>query len=576
MHQATRTLLASLIRRCAPIIICQIALTALLCFLLRDVDLELGQRGFQPRGDMRTLVETGSEEFLASLLLVGVNALVAGGFVLLLHSDTKRLKIGLPMRIFLLPMSSAKILVVHMLFGTAAVALPVAVASVGSQWALDSPIAWWLPVCLCATAFAALQAWAFTLAERRRSIAWGSLVGAIALAALLVRVEAVGRFLTESAPGILALVTLGMVGGSTGVTLAFGRDMRYSAFDVVSSRRHVRPNRKPFSSPFAAQVWYEWRRVGWVLPVVSSTALFAFFLGMPLVVALFMGSDITGYSSWVGYAEFFTIQWETSIHLIVTAVQTTAVGASVLSGAYAMLLSGEWRGRSTFLRSRPIRTRRLSMARIVVMALSALVSLVSMMAITFSIAAIVGFGNLMGEMVQYLHLGFEHVPDPLVLAFFWSTIFIALWVGLWMAECALIGVAYAAPALILYGMASVATLLFNTDPMFSFAESATVWLGSLLCIGTTAAIALYAALNNLVSARRFLVAAAAYVVYAGAFVYYGLDFRVAKIMEFIVAQDWAIPFPHPINWPLWVGLSVLPILPLFSHPVQLDRWRTMR
>jgi hypothetical protein len=38
-------------------------------------------------------------------------------------------------------------------------------------------------------------------------------------------------------------------------------------------------------------------------------------------------------------------------------------------------------------------------------------------------------------------------------------------------------------------------------------------------------------------------------------------------------QEWYVRFPHPINWPLWVGISIIPLLPFYLHPLMMERIR---
>jgi hypothetical protein len=45
---------------------------------------------------------------------------------------------------------------------------------------------------------------------------------------------------------------------------------------------------------------------------------------------------------------------------------------------------------------------------------------------------------------------------------------------------------------------------------------------------------------------------------------------------FSVSERSRIPadqFPHPINWFLWAALSLLPIAPIFTHPLYIQRAR---
>ena len=59
-----------------------------------------------------------------------------------------------------------------------------------------------------------------------------------------------------------------------------------------------------------------------------------------------------------------------------------------------------------------------------------------------------------------------------------------------------------------------------------------------------------------------------WVIYSGLFGYFGLRFKLPDD-----AAAWVMDFPYPIDWGLWVGISALPIAPLFLHPLLVGRSR---
>ena len=62
--------------------------------------------------------------------------------------------------------------------------------------------------------------------------------------------------------------------------------------------------------------------------------------------------------------------------------------------------------------------------------------------------------------------------------------------------------------------------------------------------------------------------AALWVAYSAAFVNY-----VTRFDAPINAQEWYVRFPHPVNWPLWIAASVVPLVPAVLHPLLLERVR---
>ena len=70
------------------------------------------------------------------------------------------------------------------------------------------------------------------------------------------------------------------------------------------------------------------------------------------------------------------------------------------------------------------------------------------------------------------------------------------------------------------------------------------------------------------------------------FLYYGLGIRYYATIfgpdgnilrdvrvTFDIMNQSYVPFTHPVDWVLWAGLSLFPVLPLFSLPYRIDAMR---
>jgi hypothetical protein len=329
-------------------------------------------------------------------------------------------------------------------------------------------------------------------------------------------------------------------------------------------------------------VWFEWRTLGWVLPTLTVAMLALYFVVVPLFAAAFLSSTDTRTPLGEGFGERFVLHWGKNQHIVSTGMLTVALGAGVLTGAYLFLRSGEWREGSTFMRTRPMNKDGLAQARLTVLIFSTATATAIMLGMFGVVDVLIRSTDPNFDSLFYLRLGFDHIPDPFILAFFGGTLFIIMWVGLWIVNLS-IGIG-------LYGTLLLLGALFSMvlgDPWKSFLGQASVNLTALIAIGVSVWLTRNAWQERILSRRVGVLAGGLWTLYTLPFLVYGLGIRYyanipdgnggtlwnVRVTDLNLVPDSAIPFTHPVDWVLWTALSILPILPLVTLPYRLNRMR---
>ncbi len=592
----TTTLLRSLFQRTSPLLITQVVITLLFCLFIKDIDLSLGNRGMMDRTDVRTLVTEGGESLLITVLLITVNALFAIGSVLLQHSDSKQLRMSLPVRVYLLPMTFRRLAALHMIYGMAAVGTVTGIAAFLTTRNLGAMFPIWLPTALGVALYAVGQAWAFVFGGSRRPVAAviGMLVCGSAIV-LAMRSEMIVGAVTDlsALAGTAGVLVLGAV--LFEISVRMGRENRFRAFEGASISSGAGKKLEPFKSPYWTQVWYEWRTNGWVLPCLVVVILTVYFVGVPLFTAVFFSSFSTADPDGGGFAQRFATHWgDENQHTVSTGMLSTALGAGVLTGAYLFLMSGEWRSKSTFLRTRPMTTDRMAWVRLTVLFFSTFCAAVILMSAFTLINLTALLNDNTYDYLDYLRRGYDHIPDFLVTIFFAGSIFVIMWTGLWIVNVSLglgvYGVLMVLSMLVTFALIQT-TDLAGDGKIFYGIEQAPVWFATALWIGGSVWVFLRARRDHVIPRGALICAAVFWLAYIGPFLYYGLGIRyyadystisdegvielhwAMQVTDLSLVSDSSFPFTHPVNWVLWAGLSLFPILPFVSLPYRLNAMR---
>ena len=91
------------------------------------------------------------------------------------------------------------------------------------------------------------------------------------------------------------------------------------------------------------------------------------------------------------------------------------------------------------------------------------------------------------------------------------------------------------------------------------------WIASAILVLGFLWMAYQSEKRRLVHPSYTWIAAALWITYASVFYYFVNEWDVSP-----ESQDWAVRFPNPVNWSIWIGISALPITPLFLQPLLLD------
>lgn len=541
--------------------------------------------------DAVEFVGTPSGALIGTMAFITIMVLSTVVTVLLLQSDAERLHLSLPTRMMRLPLATWRIVLPLMMYGALTAATVSAVATCLIKLVLSTTFPWWLPVCLAVCAMAVAQAWALAWGDANPKtgatvllLGFASVIGLLQLGLSLLNesntiLEADAVY--EAHFAYLLPVTLAVVGLSLAVAVAGVSLNRHGGIPDWTSLLRLNPKRitslseskaRRFRSAKQAQLWYDWRCFGWQLPLAIFVGLGLYFLGMPLLVAVMNVTNVTGQSSVHGFAALFAVDWLTSPQFVTTGFQVSALMGAVLAGAYLFMKAGNWNTESTFLLALPMSTPALARTRISLVFRSSLLGLGVLMAALGVIALIVGARGESLGILDYLVQGYEEIPRIGVLAFFWGGLFLFMWVAVWAVNVgwALLAFAIAlVPAVVGAGVAGAAGAVPMPDPA-AFANTAwdiCTWAAAALLIAATLWAYRAGRTRGLLGPHVKWMIPLLWLVYSGAFTIFGRTFYFppdARLPN---------PFPHPIDWSLWLALSMLPIAPMITHPLLLHRAR---
>ena len=531
--------------------------------------------------DQRGLRENAgnpAEDFLVALLLISVPSLVAAAAVLLGHSDSERLHIALPPRVLRLPLTTSKLVGVFLAFGVfVAVGISTA-ATIPAIFMLNVDFPWWAPVLTAVMATAFLQLWAYTFGNASPRVALLSFTLCFALFAWVARRPALVQLTTEGGSVIAVLlvaaqlaVVFALAVWVTTILRGGGWAGRFGILNPASTI--VRRKRRPFRSKRAAQFWYEWRLFGSLLPVYVSGVAIAYFFGLPLVIGIFRISDTTGNSSAEGIEALFSISWFTSAQFVTTGITLSAVIGAVIVSGIMFMRAGHWNSQSDFLLTRPLSIQRIATARISMMFAS---TAVAFLLFLVSLAAVTALLNATGEtlsFVSFLHQGYEHLPAAYPLAFFWGGVFLILWMASWSINSVwvlcILALVHAPPIAAIWSLALLGTLSITDAQTISYAAVYICnWIASAILLAGLLWMAYQSEKKRIIPAHYTWIAALLWITYSGAFYYFVGEWDIPPS-----AKEWAIRFPNPVNWSIWIGVSALPLTPLFLQPLLLEHAR---
>jgi hypothetical protein len=170
--------------------------------------------------------------------------------------------------------------------------------------------------------------------------------------------------------------------------------------------------------------------------------------------------------------------------------------------------------------------------------------------------------------IHYLHQGYLGTPEWQIIAFYLGVLFITMWVAVWPVTVGLAGLVYLVllglPLGLIYALRMLEVAETGPDEF----RNTCYWIaaGALLC--ATIYVAAAAWWRGLAGPGAIAAALLCYAAYTAAFVMFVRAYNPYELAN-VLGDRW----PHPINWPMWIGLSVLPVAPLFAHPYFLERAR---
>ena len=513
----------------------------------------------------------GDSVQIAAYAILLVSTGVTVGIVMLIHAEADKLGIALPLRILRLPAANWKLALAFMAYGWIAVGGVSTLCAMLVVRMAGLELNWWIAPSLAVCLTSAAQAWTFSLRDpgpRSGAIAF---LLVIAPVVWLLRRDAAFDLLERANPWLVAaaapltlfiLAVLGLRMNRRGLV-----DHWFAPKAAASTWVSGPIPGRRFGSPMRAQLWYEWRTFGWQLPATIAILLVLYFLAMPLLTGMFGG---TGGPA-AGWGEgppdpSIVLDWLKSTQFTTTGLQLVAVASSVLVGGYLFMKAGYWNRRGTHLLTQPMSTRRLGYARISVFFKSTVLGLALL-------AAVMGLVNLAmiraGEKARFaafLQQGYDESNPNAVLVFYLGTLFAVMWVAVWPVNAGWAFVAYAvaiAPAAAIDWLANDGPLA-DASPYLGWARAA----GSFI-LAAGFAWGFYRALRARVLSPHALAVAVA--------------FWAVSVVAFRMMAAAYIPnpdanlrgehFPHPIDPWLWLGLSLLLIAPVITHPLLVDQAR---
>ena len=362
MHLAiARTMLREQFQRTLPIVIFCLGFSTVLCLLEYLI---LAWEG-------RLSTADGSVESLVMAVGLGIIAL------LYCHSDERDLKMTMPAYLLRLPVRTIELVGWRMSYGVVCVG----VIGIGSSVvrylffgaAVEAEFAFWTPVLIGTTTFAMLQALAWSVGAKGL-VAFLLVNPVVLLLAVWLGFEAPPDSFDPSrltAGRVVFTLAVSFLVAYAGVRIRRGGGFGISAIPAGLSSMFARDtgvDRPPFASPEEAMRWFEWRRQAQVLPVlVLGGSLFLGSGALMLLDRMNAGEPtgrtlLAGVSGGLVAAEFLNALWITA----------------GLFGAYCFFQNQRLQTglQKTFLFIRPVSTKTLATARIVVALRSAVVSLV--------------------------------------------------------------------------------------------------------------------------------------------------------------------------------------------------------
>jgi hypothetical protein len=511
--------------------------------------------------------------------------IVGGSTIMLVHSDTERLNVALPIRILRLPVATWKLTAALMIFGLGTMALIATIGTVLVKVILGATYAWWVPAAVAVCAMAALQAWAYGQRENAQESSVASFFISVIVAVFIVTRDTTFILLDRVHPAVSVTAALTFFYVLACAALSINRRDGFADFPLL---RRASPagggliaGRLPrFASPMHAQLWYEWRRFGWQLPVGIVSFLIIYFLGMPLLVALFEPSNSTIAQSAMESPGLMAIDYLASTQFVTTGLRVTSMTAALLVGAYMFMKAGYWNAKSTFQLTLPVATPQLAKSRIYG-TLKSVAWGFAIVILVFSALGffmkVIGYGD---SYVSFLGQGYRGVPGPIIIAYYLGSILLLMWVALWSVNAGWALLTFCGtmiPVLgILWLLQELGYTSYSTyNPIMVAAVSIGKWFAvPVFFLGFLWAYR-QSAKNYLIGRRTTALALALWLTYSTVFISYELRFEPSRSIrgrELPTHYNWE-NWPHPIDWVLWAALSLLPIAPLFTQALLLHRAR---
>lgn len=523
--------------------------------------------------------------FMPMLVAIAATA----GTVLLIHSDVEKLSVALPLRVLRLPCPTWKLTIGLMLYGICAIALVASVAAILLRYMLSVDLQWWLPPAIAVMALVMLQLWSYGIRDPNPRSAAFSFIIVFAPILFIVTRDVTYRFLTEISPLVFLVVFPALLYALAITTLTINRRgglpaLIPSVFDRKRATARKASIRQPFRSSFRTQLWCEWRQFGWMLPVFVLVILGLYFLGMPLLIALFGSTGVS--QDWSGDepATSIYVSYLSNAQWIINGLNFAAVVSSVLVGAIMFMKAGYWNTKSSHLLAMPVSTRTLARARVVMTFQSAFLSMLILAGLLGAIDYIM---MLAGEDLRILHYigqgyrvfnlnsmnyggssGFE------VIVFYLGVLFVTMWVAIWSVN--------AGGALLVYlvtiGPATAVLWFMNNGRERAVHEAeagieswsdAGMRVAAAILVGATLWLIYKTLRTRLAGPWALAFAVAFWAVLATAMYLFSEAYTFLDVANFPGEHRW----PHPINWAMWLGISMLPIAPFFSHAYLLQRAR---
>ena len=148
-----------------------------------------------------------------------------------------------------------------------------------------------------------------------------------------------------------------------------------------------------------------------------------------------------------------------------------------------------------------------------------------------------------------------------------------MWLGAWSINFVwvlyVLALTHAAPIALIWGFYLFGDLHPADARLLTGAVVRVVnWIGSAFLVAGLLWMAYQSNRKRLIHPAYTWIAAVLWLAYSAAFILYAVEWEVIP-----TAKDWVIRFPHPVQWSIWLGISALPITPLFLQPLLLDRVR---